>query len=63
MLKVYTRDGCSRCEKVKQEFRDTAVLYEEVVIGRDVDRETVLATFPGVKALPIVFDPTTGVIK
>jgi glutaredoxin len=56
MYKIYTRDGCSFCDKAKVLMSEHNIPFQEVSIGKDVQREEVLQLFPGVKMLPIVVD-------
>lgn len=54
MFSIYTRDGCSFCEKAKKLLNQNNIQYNEYSIGKNVLREEVLEKFPGVKMLPIV---------
>lgn len=54
MFSIYTRDGCSFCEKAKKILNQNNLQYTEYSIGKNILREEVLEKFPGVKMLPIV---------
>jgi glutaredoxin len=54
MFSIYTRDGCSFCEKAKKLLNQNNLQYTEYSIGKNILREEVLEKFPGVKMLPIV---------
>lgn len=56
MFSVYTRDGCSFCEKAKNLLNQNNLQYTEYSIGKNILREEVLQKFPGIKMLPIVVD-------
>ena len=54
MITIYTRDGCSFCDKAKSFMNENNIQYTEMSIGKNVQREEVIQKFPGVKILPIV---------
>jgi len=54
MITIYTRDGCSFCDKAKSFMNENNIQYTEMSIGKNVQREEVIQKFPGVKLLPIV---------
>lgn len=56
MFSVYTRDGCSFCEKAKNLLNQNNLQYTEYSIGKNILREEVLQKFPGIKMLPIIVD-------
>lgn len=56
MFSIYTRDGCSFCEKAKNLLNQNNLQYTEYSIGKNILREEVLQKFPGIKMLPIVVD-------
>jgi glutaredoxin 3 len=53
-FEIYTREGCSLCESTKSYLSELEIGYREYVIGKDVTRDMVVETFPGVRMLPIV---------
>lgn len=53
-IKVYSREGCVKCNHAKKTMTDHGLDFEELKIGSDIDRDTVLEMFPGAKALPII---------
>lgn len=54
MLNVYSRRNCERCARVKKQLSEKEISYSELIIGEQVDRDTVLSMFPGATALPIL---------
>lgn len=56
MIKVYTRDGCSYCDKAKAILENFNTRYEEIKIGVDITRDKVVEMFPDRKVLPIITD-------
>lgn len=53
-IEVYSRPTCSRCEKVKDEFKKRNIEYDEYIIEQTITRDEVIKKFPGVSQLPIV---------
>jgi glutaredoxin len=54
MITIYTRDGCSFCDKAKQIMNENNMKYTEMIIGENIQREEVIQKFPGIKLLPII---------
>jgi glutaredoxin len=54
LIEVYTKEECPLCETAKKLLKEKNVPFQELVIGKDVTREEVLAKFPGVKNAPVV---------
>lgn len=54
MITIYTRDGCSFCDKAKSLMTENNIQYSEMSIGKNIQREEVIQKFPEVKLLPIV---------
>lgn len=54
MITIYTRDGCSLCDKAKSFMTENNIQYSEMSIGKNIQREEVIQKFPEVKLLPIV---------
>ena len=54
MITIYTRDGCSFCDKAKSFMTENNIQYSEMSIGKNIKREEVIQKFPEVKLLPIV---------
>jgi len=54
MITIYTRDGCSFCDKAKTLMNENNIQYSEMSIGKNIQREEVIQKFPEVKLLPIV---------
>jgi hypothetical protein len=54
MYELYTRDGCTQCEKVKSLLKSNYMDYREYLIGKDITAEEVKEQFPRVNILPII---------
>lgn len=54
MITIYTRDGCSFCDKAKQIMNENNMKYAEMIIGENIQREDVIQKFPNIKLLPII---------
>lgn len=54
MITIYTRDGCSFCDKAKQLMIENNISYNEMSIGKNIQREEVIQKFPNSKLLPII---------
>lgn len=53
-IKLYTRDTCFYCNEAKKLLRSAGKEFEEIQIGRDIERGDVLMAFPHHRVLPIV---------
>lgn len=53
-IKIYTKKDCPLCEETKEMLRSNQMPFTEIVIGKDITREEVLAQFPGLKMAPII---------
>lgn len=51
---VYSKPNCPYCLKAKQLLSNKKVDYNEIVIGKDIEREEFLSTFPNVKSVPFI---------
>lgn len=56
MIKLYTRDGCSYCDNAKALLENFGTKYQEIKIGVDITRDSVVEMFPDRKVLPIIID-------
>lgn len=54
MITIYTRDGCSFCDKAKHLMNENNMKYAEMIIGENIQREDVIQKFPNIKLLPII---------
>ena len=59
MLILYTKNNCSYCEKVKEAFLQSSVVYEE----RNIENLEYLeeAKSKGAKTMPVLVDTTANV--
>ncbi len=60
MLILYTKNNCSYCEKVKEAFLQSSVVYEERNIENLEYLEEVKAK--GAKTMPCLVDTTANVV-
>lgn len=51
---VYSKPNCPQCLKAKQLLSSKEEEYSEIVIGRDIEREEFMSTFPNVKSVPFI---------
>ena len=57
MIAVYTKQNCPFCVKAKALLKSRSLEYNEIEIGKDIDREEFLSMFPHVKTVPhIIID-------
>lgn len=54
MIEIYSKDQCPNCDKAKNLLKTREIPWEEKVIGRDIDRELFLSTYPGVRSVPFI---------
>jgi glutaredoxin len=54
LITVYSKPDCPHCVRAKQLLSEYKFEYTELMIGKDVTRETVIEKFPGVKMVPII---------
>lgn len=59
MLILYTKNNCQYCEKVKQEFLENNIAYED----RNIENEDYLAEVKalGARTMPFLVDTTANV--
>jgi glutaredoxin len=55
IIKIYTKDDCSFCVKTKDLLKREKLSFEEILIGRDIDREVFKTHFPQIKTVPAIF--------
>jgi len=53
-ITLITRDSCPYCEQAKRLLTDNDFSYIEKKIDVDIDRETVVQSYPSQKILPVV---------
>jgi glutaredoxin len=54
MIELYTRPGCTYCDKAKGMLRSIGASYTEHVVDVNISRKELLEQFPTAKTLPIV---------
>jgi glutaredoxin len=54
VITVYTKADCKYCTFAKQLLRFKQIEYDEVKVGEDIPRDTVVELFPNVRTLPII---------
>jgi len=59
---IYTRNDppCPYCEGAKLIFQTEGIAYKEIVIGRDIQREEFMDTYPDVRTIPLVLIQEDG---
>lgn len=53
-ITLIMREDCSYCDNAKAQLRAKGHTYNEKLIGRDIERDAVLKTYPDLPMLPIV---------
>jgi glutaredoxin len=53
-ITAYTMPGCSSCGILKELFERASVVYEEVVVKKDVTLENFQSMFPQIRGFPFV---------
>jgi len=56
MITLYTRENCIFCIKAKELLEKNNISYEELIIGKDINREDIIQKFPDRKRLPIIIE-------
>lgn len=52
---LYTKPTCPYCVQAKKLIERKGDTYQELVLGKDVDREQLLEKAPGAKTVPQIF--------
>lgn len=66
IIEAYTLPGCPSCKHLKELFRRANVEYQEIVIRKDITRESFLEKYPTVKGFPFVViddSPIGGLVE
>jgi glutaredoxin len=56
MIVVYTTTTCPRCVQVKAQLKAQGKDYIEMIVGRDITRETFRQQYPDVRSFPHVVE-------
>ena len=51
---VYSKPNCPYCQKAKALLNNKEVSYNEIIIGKDIEREEFINTFPNVRTVPFI---------
>lgn len=51
---IYSKDNCQYCVKAKTLLNIKKMQFEEVVIGRDIDKDEFVAIYPEVRTVPYI---------
>jgi glutaredoxin len=51
---VYSKPMCPQCDVVKRQLREENIVYTEIVVGVDIDRDKFMTLFPHVRSMPHV---------
>jgi glutaredoxin len=53
-VKIYSKDNCPRCARVKKTLEEAGIQFDTLIVGEDVSRATVLERYPEARQLPII---------
>ena len=53
-IEIYTKENCVACNNAKRMLTEKSLSFSEIVVGRDVTRDEVIAKFPHAKMVPII---------
>jgi glutaredoxin len=53
-IKVITKDNCSFCIRAKTLLSSRKLLFDEILLDRDIDLDTVRSTYPSMRTFPII---------
>ena len=53
-IKVITKDKCSFCTRAKNLLSSRKLLFDEILLDRDIDLDTVRSTYPSMRTFPII---------
>jgi glutaredoxin 3 len=59
---VYWRESCGYCVAAKRLLDEKGISYDAPLVGRDVSREELLAKFPSMTTVPIIYDNVTDTL-
>jgi glutaredoxin len=65
-IEAYTLPGCPSCNHLKELFRRAEVDYKEIIIRRDLSKESFSEKYPAVKGFPFVViddSPVGGLVE
>lgn len=54
MYTVITLPNCGYCTRAKNLLTQKGIKYQELLIGRDIDRDTVKSQYPQIQTVPII---------
>jgi len=53
-IKVITKDNCSFCTRAKNLLSSRKILFDEILLNRDIDLDTVRKEYPSMRTFPII---------
>ncbi len=60
MLKIYSKNNCVNCIKVKSICYQKNIDFQELILDTDYKKEDVIQMKPNVRTLPFILDEKTG---
>ena len=58
---IFSKDDCPYCVRAKTLLNTKNIQFEEIVIGRDIDRDKFVATYPFVRSVPYILVDDTPI--
>jgi glutaredoxin len=55
IIKLYTKNDCSFCVQAKSLLKQKTLPFEEILIGRDIEKDVFKTHFPQIKTVPAIF--------
>ena len=65
-IEAYTLPGCPSCKHLKELFRRAGVEYQEIMIRKDITKESFVEKYPSVNGFPFVViddSPVGGLVE
>jgi len=65
-IEAYTLPGCPSCKHLKELFRRAGVEYQEIMIRKDITKESFVEKYPSVSRFPFVViddSPVGGLVE
>lgn len=54
MIQIYSKPNCNYCDRAKSLLQNAGLQYQEIMIGVEIDRESILEQFPQARTAPVV---------
>lgn len=55
-FKVYTKENCQQCKDIKEYMTKNFMMYNEIVVGKDIELEEFKQQFPRAAFFPVIID-------